>query len=339
MNAATTRRALPPPHVVVAAPGLAALSADVLARSRALARLAALATRHRDDDGLEHALVAAVGIATPAATLMARGAGLDAAAGGWLVADPVTLVAGIDDVLVAARVADFDATDATALAARLTAHFADDGIAFVAAHPARWYARLAAPARLTAPATDAAVGHSLRALRVAGDDARDFERRGNEIQMLLHAAPENAARESRGLAPGNGLWLWNAVAAAPRDAVRVVAIAAHDGDLARGMARVTGGVARDIDSPQASFAAALGAAHDGEATHVVVALPDAADSTLDTLDARWLAPAVDALRDGRARALTLAADGRGTHVFAAAPPRGWRRLAARWRSARFAIDG
>jgi hypothetical protein len=105
------------------------------------------------------------------------------------------------------------------------------------------------------------------------------------------------------------------------------------------MARVTGGVARDIDSPQASFAAALGAAHDGEATHVVVALPDAADSTLDTLDARWLAPAVDALRDGRARALTLAADGRGTHVFAAAPPRGWRRLAARWRSARFAIDG
>src|SRR6185312_7512752 len=106
MDAATIRRASHAPQVVVAAPGLAALPAEMLAGSRALARLAALAQHRRDDAGLEHALVDAVGIATPAATLMAHGAGLDASAPDWLVADPVTLVAGIDDVLVASRVDD-----------------------------------------------------------------------------------------------------------------------------------------------------------------------------------------------------------------------------------------
>jgi hypothetical protein len=335
--------------VVIAAPGIAALPAEALAGSRALARLAALAHRQRDDRGLEHALLDAVGSTMPAAMLMARGAGLDAEAGGWLVADPVTLVAGIDDVLVASRVDDLTAADATALTARLTRHFADDGIAFAAAHPARWYARLAVPAALAATATDAAVGHSLRALRVEGDDARRFERHANEIQMLLHAAPENEAREARGLAPCNGLWLWNAVAtraAAAPMCVAALAATGAAGDLARGLALATGGTARDIgatglsDEAAAASAATLDAALDRrDATHVVVALPALAPPAFAAIDARWLAPAVDALLAGRARTLTLVVDGRGAQVLVASRPRGWRRIAARWRTARFAVDG
>jgi len=339
MDAATNRRASRATHLVVAAPGLAALPADVLAGSRGLARLAALAQHHRDDAGLEHALVDAVGIATPAATLMAHGAGLDPAARDWLVADPVTLVAGIDDVLVASRVDDLSSDESSSLAARLSAHFASDGLAFVAAHPARWYLRLATPARLAAPPTGAAVGRTLGALRVDGDDARRFARVANEIQMLLFAAPENDAREARGLAPCNGLWLWNTAAAASAHApldVDALTAAGAAGDLARGLALATQGSTRGVGASDASLATAIAGAG---APHLVVALPEVVASTFTSIDAQWLAPAVDALLDGRASRLTLIADGRDAHVYTASRPRGWRRIAARWRAARLAIDG
>jgi hypothetical protein len=339
MDAATIRGAPGAPHVVIAAPGLAALPDEVLARSRALAQLAALAQHQVDTAGLEHALVDAIGIATPAATLMAHGAGLDATARDWLVADPVTLVAGIDDVLLAARVDDLSGDESASLAARLSAHFAGDGLAFVAAHPARWYVRLATPARIAALPTGAAVRRTLGALRVEGDDARRFARHANEIQMLLHAAPENEAREARGLAPCNGLWLWNTAARqAEHVPLRIAALAATGaaGDLARGLALVTQGSARDIDANAASLAAAIVA---GGATHVVVALPDVVAPAFASIDAQCLAPAVDALLGGRAGRLTLVADGRDAHAYTASRPRAWRRFALRWRAAPFAIDG
>ena len=99
------------------------------------------------------------------------------------------------------------------IVARLDAHFAADGIAFVAAHRDRWYARMREPAQMTTRPTDAAIGGSLYANRPRGPDARRFERFANEMQMLLHAAPENAAREATGLAPCNGVWLWDVAAA------------------------------------------------------------------------------------------------------------------------------
>jgi hypothetical protein len=178
--------------------------------------------------------------------------------------------------------------------------------------------------------------------------------------MLLHAAPENDVREARELAPCNGLWLWDAAAAqAAPVPTRVVALAATGaaGDLARGLALATGSTARDIgasdrvraalpaaSSPAtsvASGAATLDATLDAarQATHVVVALPAVTAASFAAVDMQWLAPAVEALLDGRAGALTLLVDGRGAHAFGASRPRGWRRVAARWRRARFAIDG
>jgi hypothetical protein len=117
---------------------------------------------------------------------------------------------------------------------------------------------------------------------------------------------------------------------------RVVALAATGaaGDLARGLALATGGTARDIGA--ATLDATLDAAR--EATHVVVALPAVTPPSFAAVDAQWLAPAVEALLDGRAGALTLLMDGRGAHGFVAPRPRGWQRVAARWRRAHFAID-
>lgn len=329
-------------HLVVVVPRLCALPPATLRASRALARLAALAAHRRDDAGVDAALVDAIGV-PPAGTAatMARGAGIDARDAHWLVADPVTLAAGIDDVTLAARVADLDSQAAAAIVARLDAHFAADGIAFVAAHPDRWYARMREPARMTTRPTDAAIGGSLYANRPHGVDARRFERYANEMQMLLHAAPENAAREALGVAPCNGIWLWDVAPGRALDATtRVAAFAAPGaaGDLARGLALATGGAvhALDVAAVEATVDAAARAP---AATHAVIALDAPAPATFADVDARVLAPAVGALWAARMASLTLIADGDGTHRWRAAPPGAWQRIAASWRRAPFVVAG
>ncbi len=330
-------------HLVVLAPRLCALHATTLRASPALARLAALATHRRDDAGIDAALVDILGVADArVAATMARGAGIVTHGAHWLVADPVALVAGIDDVTLAAHVGDLDAGAVAGIVARLDAHFAADGIAFVAAHRDRWYARMREPAQMITRPTDAAIGGSLYANRPRGTDARRFERFANEMQMLLHAAPENAAREATGLAPCNGVWLWDVAAAEPAAGVRVAAFAdaGSAGDLARGMAMATGGEVRTLGV--AGVPEALAAALESRApaaTHIVIALPAVTPATFGDVDASVLTPAVSALRAARAASLTLVADGDATHRWHATPPRAWQRVAAAWRRVPFVVAG
>jgi hypothetical protein len=331
-------------HLVIVAPGLCALPHAALRASSALAQLAALAAHRRDDTGMDAALVGALGVGgAHAAATMARGAGIDTRGAHWLVADPVTLVAGIDDVMLAGRVGGLDAAAVAGIVARLDAHFAADGLAFVAAHPERWYVRMRDPAQMTTLPTDAAIGGSLYANRPRGADARRFERFANEMQMLLHAAPENAAREAMELAPCNGVWLWDVPPPAHAvDAVRVaaVAVAGSAGDLARGMAMVTQGEARTLDAAAmpGAFADAI-AARAPTASHVVIALAPLTPATFGEIEAGVLVPAVGALRAARVASLTLIADGDVTHRWRATPPRAWQRVAAAWRRVPFVVAG
>jgi len=43
-----------------------------------------------------------------------------------------------------------------------------------------------------------------------GSDRKAWHTRLNEIQILLHTSPVNAAREARGLVPANSVWFWAA---------------------------------------------------------------------------------------------------------------------------------
>jgi len=73
---------------------------------------------------------------------------------------------------------------------------------------------------------------------VAGMDLTDFVPRGkqamplrrlqNEVQMLWHTHPVNAAREARRLPAVNSFWLWGAAARAPQPGARVTSAAATD---------------------------------------------------------------------------------------------------------------
>ena len=317
-------------HLVLTLPGLLAQEADRAARAPHLARMLAIAgsPMHEPEGpdaalarhyGIEHA----AGTDCPLAAVRLAALGVDPGPAFWLAADPVTLVAGRDDVHLAGIVQDLDADDAATLVAMLNAHFSTDGIAFVAARPDAWFVR--APARValrTRPVATVA-GRMLRDLMPTGPDAGTWQRWQSEIQMLLHDHPVNAAREAGGKAPANSVWFSEGGALPSRVPASSVATFAGNG-IAAALAAHVDGTARAVP---ATLDSALATA--GDASTIVVALPLPLD--LDAVERNWAAPAWTALVQRRVDAVTMIAEGRdGALAWTARPPGPWRRIALRF---------
>ncbi len=298
---------LPPADAGLAPPSRPDGARAAARTAPALARLLALAGEPTvEPDGIGAALAPLYGIARQADWPLApvRAAALGQAAGSdyWLAADPVLLEAGRDDVRLVARVADLSADEAAALVATLNAHFAADGIAFVAPRPDAWFVRCASVPRLATRPLDAALGRTLRALLPEGADAPRWRRWGNEIQMLLHEHPINAARAAAGRRPVNSVWLSTGGTLPPPAVVPVATFA--NGGVAVALAAHAGRPARPVP---AELGAALDAAPGAAATAtVVVALPAPADAAL--VDRAWAQPAWKALARGRLRSVTVIAN-------------------------------
>jgi len=321
-------------------PGLLARSAAAFAAVPAFARLARHATGPEvDPRGVAHATLAALGAAdaAPVAALAALGAGADPGDDCVLFADPVTLVAGRDDVVLAGRVADLATDAAAALLAALNAHFAPDGLMFFAPRPDAWFVRMHTTADLTTTPLDRVLGAPIYPHLPSGPDARTWQRWQSEAQMLLFAHPVNAERERRGAPPVSGLWFWGGGRrtdlVAPAAAVALAA-AGPAGDLARGFARQVG---QTDDRLPETFDAML-AQWTTATERVAVTAPVDDDAALTGFAQRWLAPAVAALERGPLAALDLLADGDGRAAqWRAQRPTRLARLAGAWRSARFAL--
>jgi hypothetical protein len=216
----------------------------------------------------------------------------------------VTLIAGRDDVRLAGPVADLDAGDAAALVARLNAHFASDGLRFVAATPGQWFLRSERAHAITTAPLARAIGAPLRELLPQGGDSPVWRRWQNEIEMLLHDQPINIRREAQGLPVANGLWFSDAgrrpapVRATPGrmtlaadNAVRALAI--HAGETC---AAVPAGLDQAL-------------AAGGPATELVVV--PAANADPAAVERQWSGPAWRALRAGSLARVTVIADGQG----------------------------
>lgn len=127
----------------------------------------------------------------------------------WLRADPVHLQARRDQLRLAeSDMLGISRQEADALAATLNHHFADHGMTFLAARPGRWYLRLARRPEISTCAPGMAAGSNIDAFLPAGADALRWHGITNEIQMLLHEHPVNAAREARNELTVNSVWLW-----------------------------------------------------------------------------------------------------------------------------------
>jgi len=238
------------------------------------------------------------------APLAALGAGLDPGASYVLRADPVSLVAGRSDVVLAARIDDLDADESGALMATIDAHFGRDGLAFRAARPDAWFVLVDhTPDLSTTPLS--LVRDAIYPWLPAGTDSPRWRRWLSEMQMLLHDHPANVAREARGRAPVTGIWISEGGRIGEmeqRPATAMFATSGAAGDVARGLARLHGNA---VDAPPENFAALP--AHGSAA----VVLDPASIANASLLQANWLGPVVAALEQGALASLSLLADGRG----------------------------
>jgi hypothetical protein len=176
------------------------------------------------------------GLAIAPLTLQADGVQHEGAY--WLRADPVGVQMRRDEMVLQADVT-LTVEEAAQLCASLNAHFAEDGLHFVAPHPQRWYLRLeSAPGLETYPLPQV-VGADMHAHLPRGADALRWHSVLNEIQMLFYEHAVNLAREQRGELPVSGVWLWGGGKPAT-ELLQPFAAVAGDSELAAAFARAAG---------------------------------------------------------------------------------------------------
>ena len=237
----------------------------------------------------------------------------------WLRADPVHLRVDRDRlVLVESALFNVTPGEARAFAATLNAHFSSEGIAFHALTPKRWYAKLDRAPHLVTRSTFEAAGRDVNAHLPTGPDALRWHGVFNEAQMLLHAAPENGAREERGEPVVNSVWFWGGgtrqpVRARPYDAVW------SDDAIATALAVAGGGETAPLPADASAWLAATASRPKPYDSHLIVteALMAAAAhqdaeswrAQIAALETRWFRPLLQALRQGRMRRITLVVTG------------------------------
>ena len=317
-------------QLILVLPGLSELRAGMAAsvHAPALAHLLAMAgAPTRDIGGMAAALAARYGVTRqadwPLAPIRLAALGIDPGAAFWLAADPVTLTVGRSDVRLAGIVEDLSRTDADALVATLNAHFASDGLAFVAPRADAFFVRAATRTRLSTHPPGAALGRPLHQLLPEGADAGAWRRWQSEIEMLLHEHPVNIERERAGHAPANSVW-FSCGGTMPQPPVPAVSTRTF------AVAGTAAALAAHVGSRARALPSHLGAAREdaGAAATMVVVLESALD--VASLERSWAAPARDALASGALESVTLLADDRGDAVaWHACRPGFWQRFAGR----------
>ena len=164
--------------------------------------------------------------------------GLQAGAAYWLRADPVGISMQRDQMVLQSGL-NLSRAEADLLCASLNAHFASDGLQFAAPHPQRWYVQLEnTPAMETYPLGQV-VGADMHAHLPFGEDALRWHGLLNEVQMLFHEHAVNQAREQRGEAVVNGIWLWGG-GKYPAHVAYSAAMLGGDSECAQAFAKAAG---------------------------------------------------------------------------------------------------
>ena len=288
--------------------------------------------------GLEERLFALFGVAAesgrdlPVAAVTCV-ADLDVIDGDWWVrADPVYLEPRRDHLVLHAC-PELDAAEAGQLVTELNTFLAQDGWQLRATHPQRWYLKPPAAAEIATTAIGAAIGRDIYPLLPRGPDQRRWRTRLNELQILLHNAPVNAARIAQGRLPANSVWFWGSgrlpeLGPGPVCWTTVWA----DDPLSLGLARLAGHPARPLppETGQGLRTACQG--------NDLVVLGDPANVT-DTRHLRindWLMPLAESVDRGELDSLTVLADaGPKFHYRRRHRLRVWRRARplSAWRGA------
>lgn len=285
------------------APALAALLSRTSAQRRVAADDAVRALPH--ETWLARALGLG-GAGQPAfAGAAMRAYGLDADGGTWFIVNPVHIeIARTHLMMGDPRHLGLGEPDSRALFDAARPYVEEAGHALLYGDAQTWFLRADDWAGLDTATPDAALGMDLTDWMPLGERAAAFRRLQNEIQILWHTHPVNAAREARRLPVVNAFWPWGAAAAAataaPASGTRLAAF-----DTAAWLARLADTVPADL----ARFAPSIA----GDTLLVcgsVAPYAAAADwggwvGAMGQLEAQLFAPILDSLKNGRVRDVTL----------------------------------
>ncbi|MBD8873592.1 phosphoglycerate mutase [Rhodanobacter sp. DHB23] len=185
-------------------------------RTPPLHRLLSQADRLADDPRSRLARLAdafhADAATLPVAALIREQLAGDAGEVIWLNADPAWVQPDMTGVrLLACGSMPLEMDEAQAFAQVLQPAFTELGLQLEISVPGCWQLRLAPDVHLPDFATpEQALGEDLYQHLPQGAEGRPWRVLLNEVQVLLHQHPLNAARQSRGLPPINSVWLWGA---------------------------------------------------------------------------------------------------------------------------------
>lgn len=240
----------------------------------------------------------------------------------WLRADPVYLLVEGARLILIDRIADLPTAEAQALAQEILAAFNADGWRLETAPGGHWYLHPGeTPAVQTHPLA-AVRGHDVHPFLPGGPEGRRWHGILNEIQMLLHASPVNAAREARGVLPVNSLWLWGGGRLPAPSPSRWAGVWSGQA-LSRGLAMRSGAAVADLPIDVAQWLRGVGA---GEHLLVLDSETLAADATWAALEDVWMAPLLQALRaHDLSRMVVLGDQGPAFGIEGADLRRWWRR--------------
>ena len=257
-------------HITLLLPGLAGpvsdppVSAYLDARPVALDRLLSrCVTESAAGTDLNTTLAGCFGLqyessdAVPVAALSCLSDSGAAPSGYLMRADPVHLRADQSSL----RLFDshsFAVTQAEAdeLVAAFNGFYAERGWRLEAARPQRWYLSMSSDPEIDTRTISDVVGRSVDACLPRGEAAASWHAILNEIQMLFHDHPVNAAREQRGEPLINSVWFWGG-GKLPTDVQARAARVATDHPLAMGLAQQAAVSRMDAPADAAELLAAL----------------------------------------------------------------------------------
>jgi hypothetical protein len=153
----------------------------------------------------------------------------------------------------------------------------------------------------------------------------------NEVQILLHTAAANAAREARGQLPVNSLWFWGGGTLPSMTSAPWTHVYSEE-PVALALARLAGVTSRGRPkgylewalqaTPSGRHLAVLDQARSAVQYHQV----DVWQAFVVELERDWVAPALAAIKRRELRTLTLYDDyGRGYRLTSNGARRWWRR--------------
>lgn len=255
----------------------------------------------------------------------------------WLRADPVHLQAQRDRLVLAdGSMLKLTQEEANQLAAEIMDAYAADGWVLKAAHPHRWYLRPPTVPEITTAPLPSVIGRDIHAFLPQGKDGKRWHTVLNELQILLHTARVNAAREERDAPAINSLWFWGGGRLPEIKETRWSKVWATE-PVTLALARLSGTSSASVPATAAEWLES-----DTPGDHLIVL--DAArvhvqyseqgdwQAFLERLETDWINPLLTAVRARALERLTLHSEAAPDFVFTRKAARRWWRRRRRLRS-------